>query len=171
MHIDTDIAYLAGLVDGEGCISVKRTSPYRALTGRVNPGYHCSIHVRMVEEAAIAFLRDTLGGWYWLEKTAHSKNGRPLYCWQATDREAESVLRTLLPYLRIKRAAAQNALALRELQATRQQHRTKITGYRNFPNSYGTIRRVANRGYSDEYIAACDALYTKSRQLNRVGLF
>lgn len=165
----TDIAYLAGLVDGEGCIRIKRAKAYRNLTGRANPAYHCSIHVRMVDEAAIKFLGDTLGGWYWREK-AHATNGRPLFCWQATDREAEFILRCLLPYLRVKRAQAENALALRTLQSERMKHRTKVVGYRNFPNSHGTIRRVPNKAYSDEYIAACEALYSISRDLNRVGV-
>lgn len=170
MPLDTDIAYLAGLIDGEGCIRVKRSKPYRHLTGRQNASYHCSIHVRMVDEPAIAFLRDTLGGWYWLEKRRERSDAqRPLYCWQATDKDAEHILRALLPFLRVKRGAAENALALRDLQASRRQHRTKILGYRDFPNAYGTVRRVANKGYSDDYIAACDALYANSRQLNRVG--
>lgn len=169
MPSDTDIAYLAGLVDGEGCIRVKRSKAYKHLTGRVNAMYNCSIHVRMVDEPAIAFLRDTLGGWCWREKGTHAANGRPLFCWQATDLEAQRILTALLPYLRVKRAAAENGLALRRLQADRAKHRTKITGYRNFPNSYGTPRQVANKSYSDEYIAACDALYLRSKELNRVG--
>jgi hypothetical protein len=124
----------------------------------------------MVDEAAIAFLRDTLGGWCWREKTMKSAKGRPLFCWQATGKDAERILRTLLPFLRVKRAAAENVIALRELQATKHLHRTKITGYRDFPNQHGAVRRVANRAYSDDYMAACDALHARSRELNRVGI-
>jgi len=166
MPTNTDLAYLAGLIDGEGCLRVKRSQPYRHLTGRINPAYSCTMHVRMVDEPAIAFLRDTLGGWGWREKTAHCASGRPLYCWQATDADAERIIRALLPYFRVKRAQAENLLALRALQSERQKHRTKVTGYRNFPNSYGTPRRVANKGYSDEYIAACDTLFERSKALN-----
>lgn len=168
--MSTDIAYCAGLIDGEGCIRVKRSKPYRHLTGRVTPAYSLTIQVRMVEEAALAFLRDTLGGWYYAEKTPHSANGRPLFCWQATDTVAEAVVRAIRPYLRVKAQQADLALEFRALQADRQRHRTKITGYRNFPNKYGTPRQVANLGYSDEYVAACDAVYERSRALNRVGV-
>lgn len=170
MAKETDVAYLAGLVDGEGCIRVKRSKPYRSVTGRQSPSYNCSIHVRMVDEDAIAFLKQTLGGWYWREKGTHAANGRPLYCWQATDKEAERILRSLLPFLRVKRASAENALALRELQATSKQHRTKVVGYRNFTNQHGAVRRIENRAYSDEYLAACDALHARSCELNRVGV-
>lgn len=169
MTTDTDVAYLAGLIDGEGCIRVKRTKAYKHLTGRVNPSYGISIHVRMVEEPAIAFLKHILGGWYYAEKTTHASNGRPLFCWQATDTAAAGILKRLLPYLRVKKAQAENALALREWQADSRQHKTKITGYRNFPNKYGTPRQVPNYAYTDEYIAKCDTFFTASRHLNRVG--
>jgi hypothetical protein len=169
MATDVELAYCAGLIDGEGCIRIKRSQPYRHLTGRVNPGYSVAIHLRMVDEPAIAFLHATLGGWYYAEK-AHSTKGRPLFCWQATDQVAESVLRAVRPYLRIKAQQADLALEFRALQADRKRHRTKITGYRNFPNSHGTPRQVPNLAYSDEYIAACDAIYDRSRALNRVGV-
>jgi hypothetical protein len=165
---DVDLAYCAGLIDGEGCIMVKRGKAYRHLTGRINPSYIASVQVRMVDEGAIRFLRDTLGGWYWREKP-HLARGRPLYCWQIQQAAAESALRLLRPYLRVKHEQADNALALRRLQADRNSHRTKLTGYRNFPNQYGTSRKVANRAYSDEYMAQCEALYLRSRELNRVG--
>lgn len=170
MATKTDIAYCAGLIDGEGCIRVGRSKPYRHLTGRVSLAYKLSVQVRMVEEAALTFLRDTLGGWYWAEKKPHSVKGRPLFCWQATDQAAEHVVKTIRPYLRVKARQADLALEFRMLQADRQRHRTKITGYRDFPNKYGTVRRVANLAYSDEYVAACDAIYERSRALNRVGV-
>ncbi len=166
---DIDVSYCAGLIDGEGCIRVSRHKAYAHLTGRHHPAYNLSIHVRMVDEQAISFLQATLGGWYWREKTKHAAKGRPLYCWQATSAAGEVVLRTLLPYLRVKRESALNAIALRDLQAQGQQHRTKVTGTRTLDNGRG-IKIVRNLAYSDEYIARCDALYQRSRELNKVGI-
>lgn len=164
MTTSEDLAYLAGIVDGEGYVGIKKSSAYKC-QGRATPGYHARIQVRMVDEPAIAFLADTLGGWYWYEK-AHAHKGRPLYCYQASDLAAAIALETLLPYLRVKRANAETVLALRELQSQSKQHRTKVTGYREFPNQYGTVRMVPNLAFSDEYVAACEALYQKCKALN-----
>lgn len=166
MPTDTDLAYIAGLLDGEAYIGIKRTNP---AGGRTNPGYHARIQVRMVDEPAIAFLAEKLGGWYYKEKPSAAK-GRPLYCWQAQDKAAEAVLRAVLPFLRVKRDPALAVLELRDLQADAATHRTKVTGYRNFPNKYGTARQVPNLSYSDEYIAICDALWSRCKVLNRVGV-
>ncbi len=86
----------------------------------------------MVDEAAIRFIAETLGGWYYAEK-AHGHKGRPLFCYQASDKSAETILRQVLPYLRVKRHSAEAVLRLRYVQADSRKHRTKITGYRGLP--------------------------------------
>lgn len=158
------LAYLAGIVDGEGYVGIKKTRAYRC-QGRVTPGYSARVQVRMVDEGAIAFLAETLGGWYYKEQP-HAHNGRLLYCYQASDFAAETVLKQLLPYLRVKRMNADAVLALRQLQAESQLHRTKVVGTRNFPNKYGTPRTVETKTLSDEYVARCDALYEQCKALN-----
>jgi hypothetical protein len=162
----TDIAYIAGILDGEGYIGVKRGSVRK---GCANRSYHARIQVRMVNESAIAFIAETLGGWYFQEK-AHAAKGRPLFCFQASDASAETILRTVLPYLRVKRGAAEIVLALRDLQAGAARHKTKVVGHRNFPNRYGTARLVPNLAYTDEYIAECDRMWLAAKEFNRVGI-
>src|SRR3990167_7174115 len=95
-----DIAYISGLIDGEGYIGIKKTKAYKC-QGRTTPGYHARIQIRMVNESAIKFISIKLGGWYYKEKP-HSGNGRLLYCFQASDRKAENIIRTILPYLKVK---------------------------------------------------------------------
>lgn len=136
--------------------------------GRVTPSYHACVQVRMVDEGVIAFLADTLGGWYYKEKP-RAKKGRPLYCYQASDLSAEVVLKRLLPFLRVKKTNAETVLALRELQADSQAHRTKVVGQKQFPNRYGTVRMVPVFALSDEYVDQCDALYERCRALNAGG--
>ena len=165
---DTDVAYCAGLLDGEGYIGVKRTKAY-ACQGRTTPGYHARIGIKMVDEGAIRFFAETLGGWYWQEKPS-LKNGRPYFVYQATDAKAAGILRALLPYLRVKRESAETVLRLRDLQSDSRKHRTKVVGEKNFPNKYGTVRMVKVTALSDEYVAMCDALYLRCRELNKVGV-
>ena len=159
-----DLAYIAGIVDGEGYVGIKKSKAYKCQE-RATPGYHARIQVRMVDESAIQFLSSVLGGWYYPEKP-HSTKGKPLFCYQASDEKAAQILRHLLPFLRVKKAQALNVLALRELQSGGIQHRTKIVGYRNFPNKYGTARQVPNLAFSDEYIQKCESLYLRAKELN-----
>jgi len=164
----TDIAYIAGLMDGEGCIRIKKEKAY-ACQDRKTPGYHASVQIKMVEEGAIRFVRDMLGGWYYRQKSS-VKNGRPLYCWQSSDRQAETILKTILPYLRVKHDQADLVLKLRTLQSNSKKHRTKVTGYRDFPDRFGTVRRVANYSLSDQYVAQCETLFLQCKEFNRVGI-
>jgi hypothetical protein len=155
------LPYLAGIIDGEGYIGVKRSACH---PGRVTPGHHARISVKMNEPApAVRLLAEAFGG------RCAPENGRAMLCWQVTDAAAERALTALLPYLLVKRAQAENVLALRVLQRESRQHRTKVIGHRNFPNSYGTPRRVENRTLSDEYIAACDQFWFRGKTLNGGG--
>lgn len=164
MTTELDLAYIAGLMDGEAYIGIKKSRAYKC-QGRQTPSYQSRIQIRMVDEPAIRFLSETLGGWYYKEKP-HSGNGRLLYCYQATDRKAESILRSLLPYLKVKLRNAETVIELRDLQSNSGSHRTKITGYREFPNKYGKVRIVANKSFSDEYVATCERLYQRCKELN-----
>ena len=165
---NTDIAYCAGLIDGEGCIRIKKSKAYRC-QGRATPGYNASVQVKMVNQDAIEFLCKTFGGWHYTQQSA-LKSGRPFFTWQLSDLKAETTLRTLLPFLRVKRQQAEIVLALRNLQKEGSKHRTKIVGFRNFPNAYGTPRQVPNLAFSDEYVAKCEQLFLACKKLNRVGI-
>jgi hypothetical protein len=166
MPRETDLAYIAGIIDGEGYVGVKRSNPKK---DTVSPAYHARIQVRMVDKPAIAFLANTLGGTFYKE-SPHVANGRPLYCYQASDATAERILRTLRPHLRVKAQQADNVLAMRDLQATGRKHRTKITGYRRLDNGRGKPKKVATKAYSDEYLAQLHEFYETAKRLNRVGI-
>lgn len=103
------LAYLAGLVDGEGYIGIKKARRKDA----VSAIYHERIQVRMIHEGSIKLLADTLGGSYYRETMAQ-RRGRPLFCYQASDALAADILRKLLPYLVIKRSSAETVLKLRD---------------------------------------------------------
>lgn len=104
------LAYLAGIVDGEGYIGIKRSATPKH---QVSPRFCERIQVRMIHEDSIKLLHETLGGNYYRERMGQ-RRGRPLFCWQASDAQAANVLTALLPYLRIKRENAMAALEMRK---------------------------------------------------------
>lgn len=163
--IETDLAYAAGIVDGEGYVGIKKSKAY-ACQGRKTPGYHARVQVRMVDQAALELLARLFGGHLYAEKLNILRVRQPLHCWSLSDASAEAALRRLLPYLRIKDRVANVVLQLRALQADGRNHRTKVTGRRNFPNKYGKVRVVENRSFSDEYVARCENFWSRCRTLN-----
>jgi hypothetical protein len=155
----TDIAYLAGLIDGEGYIGIKRITS--KANGRVNPGYQERIQVRMIDEQAIKFLAETIGGTYYSEKP-HAHKGRPLYCFSASDKVAVRIIRTVLPYLRVKRAVAERVLAFREFRSTAE----KVPVIIVMRNRWGVDQEFTRYRHSPAYVSACEARWQECSNMN-----
>lgn len=104
------MAYCAGVVDSDGCIGVKH-SDYRVriLGDCTTPTYAAYIQVKQVERQAVDIMHEYWGGYFGLQRS-YAKRGRPGHCWQVHSAAAGRALAELLPYLRIKRAQAENAL-------------------------------------------------------------
>ncbi len=150
-----DLAYIAGITDADGYIGIKKTKPGK--TGRIFPGYHERIQIRMVEESAIRFIAENLGGWYYKEKPSATK-GKPLFCYQANDLAAAKILYVLLPFLRIKKEQAKNALLLRE---NKKSPRAKIMVKHPITQRFR---------FSPETVAYREKLWQQCRNLNKVGI-
>jgi hypothetical protein len=154
-----DIAYIAGLVDGEAYIGIKKDG---SLTnGRVNLGYHERIQIRMVDEEAIKFIAKSLGGNYYKEKPSVA-NGRPLYCYQASDKIACAIITNLLPYLRIKKRVANKVLELRKLKDN-----PSKTKYKKMQKDrWGNMREFTKYRLSESHQDKCQSLYEDCKAIN-----
>ena len=89
--MNTTIAYLAGIVDGEG--SVGYYSAGKDKRKRL------TIKVGMTEESVVSLLHTTFGGSFYKRKPTQHKD---VWVWQVTDNLARQALVQLQPYLRIK---------------------------------------------------------------------
>jgi intein/homing endonuclease len=93
---DLELAYLAGFFDGEGCVHIN--SPDRA--GRQN----LLIRVSQTEPSVLLLYESR-----WQGKISTRENGpnrKPIWLWTACSQNATECLKDLLPYLRVKSAAA-----------------------------------------------------------------
>lgn len=113
---ETERAYLAGFLDGDGCIHISRTENKK---GSATPFHRLVV---VLAQANGAFLHK------WQEKTglgrvnlcarAGTDTGRnhtkDFYQWQISSAEAETILRWILPYLDIKKGQAEVALRYRK---------------------------------------------------------
>jgi len=110
----TTIAYLAGLVDGEGYVGIKKSLNGMKHNRQKSPSYHERIQIRMIDEPAIKLFADIFGGNYYKETENSKYSKRPLYCYQISDLSAAKTLKILLPYLIIKKKQASLCLKLRK---------------------------------------------------------
>jgi hypothetical protein len=151
------LAYCAGVIDSDGTIGIKRSTYAMRVRGDAGaPVFMARCCVRQVEPQAVELLRDTFGGAIRINKGQGAC--RDLYQWEARDLIVERALLLLLPYLRIKRVQAENALAMRALV-----HESKATRAKKPAGQIGASPRP------EELTARMEACYAEAKRLNKVG--
>lgn len=160
MTVDSHIlAYCAGVIDSDGTIGVRKSTYTQRRWGWGGLIYGIRVSVRQVTPEAIDLLHSTFGGCHCLCRPS-APNGRPLWNWSVTHRKAHAFLVFVLPYLRIKKAQAENAIALRTLIEESGKQRTA----KNIPGRGGGVPRAP------EISAAMELIYQRGKQLNVVGV-
>lgn len=153
------LAYCAGVIDSDGTIGIKRMSySMRVVGDSKQPTYAARICVRQVSREAVDLLCSAFGGTIRISKPG-ARNGRSLFEWSVQDRIAEGALRRLLPFLRIKKAQAENCLHLRDLVA-----RSKVDRVAKGRGHVGASPRSA------EISDAMAVAHARAHELNRVGI-
>lgn len=157
MPDESVLAYLAGIVDGEGSISVRRSTYAMRHDNGGGAIFSERIKVKMVDPQAVDLLHNRFGGRRCIESPA-AKRGKPLHSWEATGRVAHAAIVALRPYLRVKAAQADNCFGLRvAIEASKLERVKPGRGHR------GSARR------SPEATLRMEACYARSRLLNAVG--
>lgn len=97
---ETDKAYTAGIMDGEGCI-------------RLQKNYGLDVSVGNTDLDLLMWLKEHWGGkihpnrWH-----SPTRNAKPFYHWRICGGDAFPMLRAILPYMVVKHNRAQKALEL-----------------------------------------------------------
>jgi len=101
----TDIAYLAGLFDGEGCVTCKQKKTKRPdRGGKVYNQWYIRCEVSMTDKAAIEWIHETLGfGWsrekIYKNRPAHYKRQ---WRWCCGYRDALTFAKLIWPFTQVK---------------------------------------------------------------------
>lgn len=112
-------AYLAGIIDGEAYIGIKKcTWRKRNRPDVKSPTYHERVQIKMTNPRVLQLLKDKFGGSLYKEKRIYqSKDGfktnKIMYVYSATDRIAATIIKSTIPFLIEKKAQAENILKLR----------------------------------------------------------
>ncbi len=117
--------YLAGIIDGEGCIRMGKQK-YQAHPNW-NPQFYGCISVGMVNKQVIELLRDTFTPNRPNKIYTERVQGRkPVYRWIARkDQEVMAILKELHPLLLIKKEQAEIVMAFLESKNTKGFQRNK----------------------------------------------
>lgn len=106
---DTELAYIAGIIDGEGGF---------AITGK---NLQTVCRVAMVDFGAISYLQGVYPGNVSIVKRSNPRH-HACFVWQIGDMKLTPFLEELIPYLKVKGPQAMVMLAIRYLKESR--HRT-----------------------------------------------
>ena len=116
---DTELAYMAGLVDGEGTISVSNSRS--KVKGRLYENSDTVLQVYNCHLGALGWIRERFGGYIYKVPRA-SAAWKDSYAWKTSHSNACRVLKLILPFLIIKK---QQANLLVEFAATRKHYGSK----------------------------------------------
>lgn len=105
---DTELAYAAGLFDGEGSISLVRQ--------RTNRSHSPQVAVASVDYEVVRWFQKRFGGSI-VTKQPRKSNHSVSYDWRLTDRRALRFLELICPYLVIERKIRRVDLLLNEYVA------------------------------------------------------
>ena len=102
---DTDIAYIAGLFDGEGCVSYKQYMRKRPHNPKAYPTWQIKLEIAMTEKSILVWLCEVLGVGTVTEKrykTKYTLGWKKQWRWRCSHRDAFKVCCLIFPYAHIK---------------------------------------------------------------------
>jgi hypothetical protein len=146
-----ELAYLAGVVDSDGSISIA-VDTWRVRKYGRSPAFQEIVAIGQCDEQAVNLAHELFGGSLRTEKP-RGENRRPMHLWTVTNRNAIVSIAALMPYLRIKRRQAEIVVALRAIKNRGRKANTDLTAPK--------VRRI-----KPAVIAEMNELVTQVRSLN-----
>jgi len=109
----TDLAYTAGIMDGEGSIGIAR---HKSKSCKRGYALELTVQVTSSDEWLCQWLKFGFGG-----SLSHSTNsvGNPMWHWIISARKAMEFLKLIIPYLNLKKPQAELAIKFQEAKKMR----------------------------------------------------
>ena len=106
---EVDIAYIAGLIDGEGSIQYKQYMRKRKHNPKAYPTWSIRIEIAMTDQSVLIWLNEILG-----VGTVNPRKVKPgkkkQWRWRCSHRQAYFVAKLIWPYVHIKLPAIQKII-------------------------------------------------------------
>ena len=111
------LAYLAGIIDGEGCIAIYGYhGKWIASHGKRSVVFRLDVKVGMGEPQAVEMLCATFGGSICTRGKMPIGGIKPSYQWCVSGKLAIACLRQIVSYLHVKRSQAELALEFNDVR-------------------------------------------------------
>ncbi len=117
--IDTKLAYLAGLIDSDGHITVAKSEPSQRDRARSTIHYPI-VGITNTDKRMMEWVLENFGGSYGsrmgqkMKAKSLERGWKERYDWRMTGKKSLTLLEDILPYLVVKRDRAELVLQFRE---------------------------------------------------------
>jgi len=111
---DTNVAYIAGLFDGEGCVSYKQYMRKRSHNKKAYPTWQIRLEMAMTDKSILIWVCEVLKVGTVTEKkykTAYTVGWKKQWRWRCSHRDAYYVSCLLFPYAHVKLAGIQKIIS------------------------------------------------------------
>jgi hypothetical protein len=110
------LAYTAGIIDGEGCIKVYKVDA--KICHRPHNRYTLNVQVSMTDKKLIYWLKQKFGGYFYKHSfiIKNHPSWKLQYRWMLQNQHCWKFLIDILPYLKIKKIHAYRALSFLKLK-------------------------------------------------------
>lgn len=151
-------AYLAGIMDSDGSFRIEK----RNVSGMLHPHFRINVRCSQVAPSpAIELLSATFGGRLGARDDGR-RNSRPLVVWSLHDRAAATAVKSLLPFLQVKKSEAWLLLQLRWLK---EQGKKGVSEWVH-ANRWHDRVRMRKRFYAPCQVAAFERIYHDIQDLH-----
>ena len=150
---ETDKAYVAGLFDGEGCITLCRRNRPK---GNWNDLRSIALYLTNTDKAVVEFCQNLFGlGKVYKRKIPVGRGWKTPYQWSVGSAlDVETVLELLIPYLKIKQAKAESALKMvRLIQRQDIERRKRLTAFATGLGFYTETEVKERHRIAEEFLA------------------
>ena len=104
------MAYLAGLFDGEGCITYRQRSEHRKGKRKAYNFWNIRIEINMIDKQTIDYVHKVLGCGSTDHRPPYPHQNHGQYRWRCSHRDALKVAKAILPYSITKRDKLQQII-------------------------------------------------------------
>ena len=113
---DTEAAYLAGLIDGEGCIFINKVRTRNSSKGsKRGLSYRSGVAIAMTRLIVLKWVKRIVKAGKIRVYRKPAKNRHQAWRWSLWSLQASALLKRLLPFFVLKRRHAENQIALQSV--------------------------------------------------------
>lgn len=154
-----DLAYIAGLIDGEGYIGLVKYIEKRRtknIKNRITYYYHPVVKLAMCDRDGIDLIDSLFLGNIWFhQRNEKYKNWKNQWEWQAKgQKRVKEILQAILPYLKVKRKQAELVIDFIRNREIKETHKIKWgqTSYDKNDNEIYNKSRLLNHKGVSQYV-------------------